>query len=379
MKKTIFTITLLTTSFLAFGQKNKVVNAYNAIKKGEFDKAIENIDAAIEHEKTKDDAKTWKYRGDAFLGAATSENKAHKTIVEDPILEAFKSYFKAIELDEADRYKQEIMMNMIAVVHPLALNEGVDKFQAQKYESAMEHFGISAFIKSMMGQVDTLATYNAALAAERAGKVDEALQIYQEVAKTGYLDGDVYSLIANIHKQKEQPEEMLNAIKEGREKHPDNQGLIIDELNYYLISEQHDKAIESLDLAISKDPKNTALYFALGNAYEGIGNRDKAEETYLKSLEIDENYFDATYNLGALYFNHAVEHLDKIQEIKDVKKYKAEKVFADELFQKALPFLERAHQINPEDRNTMASLVELYARTNQTEKWQEVRAKLKGE
>lgn len=377
MKKTIATVLFVSLTTLTFAQKNKVVNCYNYMKSEEYDKAIENIDQAIEHSKTKDDAKTWKYRGDAYLGAAASEE--HKDVAESPLLVAFESYYKAIELDEKDRYKQEIIMNMVGVMHPMGLNIGVDKFQAQKYESAMEHFGVSAAIKGMTGEMDTLALYNTALAAERAEKLDEALEIYTQVARSGYNDGDVYSLAAGIYRQKGDPKGMIQMIKEGREKHPDNAGLIIDELNFYLINEQYDEAKINLDIAIEKDPENPILYFSKGTVMEGLEDKDGAEEAYKKAIELDPDYFDPTYNLGALYFNTAVEYLDEIQEIKDVKKYNEEKKVADQYFEDALPYLERAHELNPEDRATMASLVELYARTNASEKWEKMRAKLKGE
>jgi Tfp pilus assembly protein PilF len=51
---------------------------------------------------------------------------------------------------------------------------------------------------------------------------------------------------------------------------------------------------------------------------------------------------------------------------------------ANDYFAKAKPALEKAHEIDPSDKNTMASLVQVYAIMGETEKYKEMKAKLQG-
>ena len=49
---------------------------------------------------------------------------------------------------------------------------------------------------------------------------------------------------------------------------------------------------------------------------------------------------------------------------------------ANAVYAKALPYMEKAHEINPEDVYAMRSLQELYYRLKQTDKYNEIKAKL---
>ena len=48
-----------------------------------------------------------------------------------------------------------------------------------------------------------------------------------------------------------------------------------------------------------------------------------------------------------------------------------------DVFKQALPFLEKAAELNPTDRNTLMSLKQLYARLGMNDKYKEVEQKLK--
>ena len=97
------------------------------------------------------------------------------------------------------------------------------------------------------------------------------------------------------------------------------------------------------------------------------------------SLEIKPDYFDAIYNLGALYVNHAARLMTEANAIPmdKIKEYDAKKAEADAALEKALPYLEQAHQMDPSDRNTMVTLKEIYARKSMLDKVKEMDAKLK--
>lgn len=103
----------------------------------------------------------------------------------------------------------------------------------------------------------------------------------------------------------------------------------------------------------------------------------KGENAYKKSIEIDGNYFDALFNLGAMKYNEGAEIMNKIKDISDDALYNAEKGKADEKFKAALPYNEKAREVNPKDRDNLMMLKNIYARLGNTEKASEINNLLK--
>ena len=112
--------------------------------------------------------------------------------------------------------------------------------------------------------------------------------------------------------------------------------------------------------AINLDPENSLLYFNRGTIYDQQGKLENAESDYLKSIELDPSSFGSNYNIGALFFNKAVELNNSANSTSDDKKYRSLKKQADVYFNKGLPYLEEAHLLNPKDKNTLLSLKQLY-------------------
>ena len=86
----------------------------------------------------------------------------------------------------------------------------------------------------------------------------------------------------------------------------------------------------------------------------------KLPSNYLKAIDLDPSSFGSNYNLGALFFNKAVELNNSANSTSDDKKYKSIKNQSDVYFNRALPYLESSYSINPKDKNTLLSLKQLY-------------------
>ena len=89
---------------------------------------------------------------------------------------------------------------------------------------------------------------------------------------------------------------------------------------------------------------------------------EEAISAYLKAIEVKADYFDANYNLGALYFNQAVQGINAANDMwkprmtnKEAAAQKKLETDAKELFNTAKPYLEAAFAINPEDLQTIRS------------------------
>lgn len=371
MKHIVYILGIFLTS-QAFAQNAAVVTAYRYKTSGEFDKALEAVEPATTHEKTATKEKTWRYRGDIYLGLAQGDYGVNKV---EALQESHKSYVKAKEYDTKENWKQEITLGFNEV-RMVSLNEGVDAFTAENYKDARDLFLLSGEVGAELGIVDTLAFYNGGLAAEQAGDFQGAADLYERTAKTGYLEGKMYLYIANVYNKMEDDEKYIQTLQKGRELYPYDSDLIIYELNYYLGRGEFDKAENNLKLAVEQEPDNKQLFFSLGVVYDNLDRKEDAIKSYERAIEIDGEYFDALYNLGALYFNNGVEMNNAANEIKDNKKYDAARAEAKKVFEKAKPYLAKAHSIDETDMGALVSLSQVYALLGENEKYMDIKAKL---
>lgn len=420
MKKYILILAAIVTASVVYSQKAKVVSAYNYNKAfsrsgkcKELTSGVEAINLAIEHDQTKSWAKTWYYRGNLYYNIIASKDQECKAIDEDALAKCSDSYLKALvlnfedpELKKLDLEKEDgsDMMKFFSAIQSKSkvddemytadimgrkfpglageyANDGIGKFGKKDYKGAQESFGKSMLLSQMGGRMDTMVMYNTALASEYAEDFDAAKQLYDALIGLNYnVDGngpDLYRSMSRIYKNEGNKEKAAEYITLGRKAYPNNNNLIVEELEGFLQDGKHEEALGNLDVAITNDEKNPVLYFARGTVYESLKNIDKAVLDYKKALEIKPDYYDAAFNLGAFYFNNGA---DKINEsnalsLSESKKYDALKAEAKKDFEAAVPFVEVAHKLNPGDAGTGNMLIKLYTHTGQYDKAKEIKAK----
>jgi tetratricopeptide (TPR) repeat protein len=137
------------------------------------------------------------------------------------------------------------------------------------------------------------------------------------------------------------------------------------------------EVIGKLEKAVALDPTNSSLHFALASAHDQSGDKKNAAVSYQKAIEIKPDYFDGWYNLGAMYFNTAAELMNEANKIpfNKPKEYEEAVARAKEAFLKAQPYLEKAHELDSKDNNTMISLQQLYAQLKLNDKSLEMKKK----
>ncbi|MEQ9187694.1 MAG: hypothetical protein RLP15_08150 [Cryomorphaceae bacterium] len=390
MRKVVAFALLMVTGSAVLAQGAKVLNAYNYLNDGELLKAKEQIEPAIEHEKTKADGKTWYYRGQIYEQLYFSEEAKFAEHKKGSLLEAVKSFEKAMELG-SKRINMNDVQDRYTRLGAFCYQEGVKSFNNKEYEEATNYFLTCNSVKESSGGLDSGAIYSAAVAALNGKMYDLAESNFRKVIGMNYMIEDSYINLANMHKEMKDTEKYKATLAEARKALPNSQEIITAEINIYLESKEFDKALANLDLAIKNDPSNSLLYFVRGNIYDSKQASlmsetsldasteafKKSEKDYLKAIELKPDYFDAAYSLGALYYNRGAEMLNRANLISDDAEYRKAKDVAETQLKAALPFLEKAHQLNPEDVSTMTSLKALYGRTNQVDKYNEMDEKLK--
>ena len=356
---------------------------------GDLEKAVKTINEAVDTSNEKAEStinwpRTWEARGEIYQAIYQSKDKEIKKLSDTPLDEAYQSYLKAIELDREDKYSKSIKIKLTLLINDLS-SQAVDAFKSEEYKKALQSFEKILVIDSLKimradspEAVDTVFIYNAGLAAYKAGQYDKAINYYKEAARYGYNGASTYGYISNFYQMKKDTIRALNALKEGFEKYPEDNSILTSMVQIYLDMDKTEDAMKYLEMAIEQDPGNASYYFALGRLYEEQSMEGKAIETYKKCIDVDSTYFNGYYNLGALYYNNGVEQIEvansvpagnNVEYMKEIKK-------ADKWWEKALPYMEKCRQINPDDKMTLESLKNLYYRTKQMNKYYEILTKL---
>jgi len=183
-----------------------------------------------------------------------------------------------------------------------------------------------------------------------------------------------------LYKEKGDTAAFLKTIQDGRIVFPNDQKLLTEELNLYLLKGKSADAEKLLLLAIEKDPENAQLHYAAGTIFEDLGKRSEAIAAYQKAISLKADYWEAYFNLGAVYNNEAKRLQDIANNEKDMKKYEVLNKAAEDEFKKGLPFLEKALELAPKDSEDVSALLKtlkvIYSRMGMTDKYNEVKQRL---
>ncbi len=360
----LFVLFAVTLAFPAMAQKAAIQTAINYIRYEDYDKAKEAIDGAAVAESTMGMAKTWYYRGQVYQFLYESKNDKFKALKPGSLLEAKRSFEKALELDTKKEFSEDVLTRL-NILESQLIGDGADLFKDGKYAESRAAFEQAAGISTkLFNRVDTLALYNSALAAEKTGDKAYALKTYSQVAGMGYGGPKMYNLIAQLQLDQKDTVAAMATLNKGRAQYPEDNNLLLTMLNMYLATGKDKEAFDQMDQAITADPSNANLHFAKGSLADKLGKEDVAQTCYKKAIELKADYFEPNYNLGAMIFNSAAEMVNKANKIPLDKQaeFNAAKKKYEEKFREAIPYLEQARTINPNDRSTVQSWKEIDTR-----------------
>ena len=373
-----------------FAQKGKVTSALSYKEAGKLDKAIAAIEEAIDAANPKTESsinwpRTWEVRGEIYQAVFQSKDENYKKLHADPLAEAFKSYLKAIELDTKNKFSSSVRIKLQLLIHDLT-SQAETAFNTQNYDVALASFeqilaieDAPVYKAESPNLVDTVIIYNAALTAYSAKKFDKAIGYYKIAAKYKYNGAQTYERLSESYLSKKDTTGALEIMQQGLKDYPGNSTILVQLINIYEKANRLNEAMKYLDMAISKEPNNESFYLFRGILLDRMNNSEEAIKSYLKAIELKPGNFDAFFNLGIVYYNLGVIQIDVANSVpsNQPEKYEAEKVKADLEFKKALPYLEKAHEIKTEDRSLLEALKNVYYRLQLLDKYEAMIESLK--
>ena len=367
---------LLFHSFLGLAAVAQVNEAIMLKDAGTLDKAKTAIDKAIDNPKQNIKAKTWYTRGSIYRAIGDDRTGLFSKLDSNAYLKAYEAYEKAISLEPESKDAKKAAED----IKTIYMQVGAVKFQKQDFAGAGEMFEKALAAKPK----DTIAAFYGGVAALRANNYPKAAELFEKSIEIGYKTEEPYQSLAQIYSYgaTKNFDKAQTIITKGLAKFPDNEELKKSQLNLYLGSpDKKEEAIKSLEEGLKKNPNNALYASILGTLYDQKGEKDKAQTYYEKSLQLDANNYDVNYNLGVLWFNKAAELNSQV--IEDEKKLKLgqespKKPEVDRLFKTSLPYFEKAHQLKPDEMETLVNLSKVYKLLKMKDKEMMINKKIEG-
>ena len=384
-------ILLIVSSAVLHAQSRDIRRAGRQLNRGNLADAKQHLEDAKEHEEAFNDPEFWMTKAQLYFEIAITEEEEYKKLSDDPVGVADNALFKAIELDTDNQFILDIQP-MLLFLSELTFNEGAQAYQDDEWLKASDMFLRAYEIGLEFDTKDTTTYYYAAISAEQGHAFERALKIYQDLLDMDYEEPFLYTSLSNISLHLGDTLAAKEYTLEGREKYPDNLDIIFQEANIYIFTGDIDGARRVLDIAIQRDPENPTLHFAFGANYDKMYQDttyseedrqfafEEAVKAYENAIELQPDFFDAVYNLGVLYFNRGIrifeEAEEQLRETHDFAQYQEEEKEFKQAWLEAQPYLEEAKTMlemdDPNMEIVVISLVELYARTEQPEKLEEI-------
>ena len=374
-------LAVLLTANVMMAQKKDRTDAFMYNKNGQYEKAMASIEKCVNHEqfygmKPNDQATAWLYRATIYQNVLQSNDEALKAKASNALEIVYESLMKCMEnKDFMNENRSEIITRVNAVMNAY-YNAGAAAFDASNFEAAVPQLKKAYDIASSLGSPDAneMLKY-AAFASMKAKDYDKAIEYYRLLQSTGYEGEDLYYNLASAYLGKEDKEAAANVISAGIAKYPGSEALIRENVNLKLSEGKGTEAIADLEQLLETRPDDVTLMFALGTIYgddtKDMFDGDKAINYYTRAINAKPDYYDAIYNLGALYINMS----NKIKEQADAitgfskaeqKQYEELSNQANDLIRTGLPYVKQAYeaQPSPEIKSVLKSM---YVRLNMLE------------
>jgi tetratricopeptide (TPR) repeat protein len=366
MKKIVLLSVYLLSSWMIQAQP-KVTSAFNANKEGKYEEAKQYIDDAMADPKATEKEKFWRYRGNIYCNIV--KDTVLNAKYPDALTTALAAYKKYFEIDKRQDYKAEVYAEMEQVKAIIGLRAD-RSYKSKKYCKAGDEFLAISQISAGENILDTVFIFNSAFCYNQCGNDAKALEGFQVCASKGYNVRDSYLGMSNIYLKQGNKEEAIKILTEARKAYPKDAEFLRAEVNIYIDEKNYTKAQDLLKALTETDPKNESVWFVLGVTYEKENNPTEAEKSYSNALAIKPDYYDAAYNMGAMYYNQAQAKSKVCNEIppRESAKYDACKAELKPIYLKAAGYFEICYQQEPGDAQLKQALKETYLKGGDREK-----------
>ena len=391
MKKVVFIGMFLSLAGMVMAQSGKkfLNDAYGAYSNGYYDRAKTAIDKCIEYDDTKAEAKTWLYRGNIYLMIEymkeTKDSVLYKRLCSNCVETAYESYMKARELDA-----QLVVTSMRIQTPKDGLKRCVEVLVGYSYKAIRDKKDEEAYKWAKMAyqadKSDTDAVFYAGYTADLLKKYDEVKTYYTILTKTkGYRNINPCRRLAEIYQKENDTVKAVRTMRDGMAIYLQDTNFNVDYAVAYSIvmswAGKSEEATEIMNKAERIDPTNYVILINYGSSLLQEKRYEEAEVRLKRAVELNPKDFIANYNLGNCYLQQAVDKFAKADKLPISESELYEKLTNEgkALYETAKPYVEKAYELEPNDRETCIMLQQIYMRIGTTTDGEKARAKEIGE
>jgi len=412
MKTNIFTVALSFLSMAAVAQKSEIRDAGDAIEDGNYAEAkteLQTAESMLSEANEKWTERFYLYKGQAYLGsgenasledletAAEAFQKAQDMGNEEEAVQGFDQVRNALVQSAInDQNKEDYDSASDKLYYSYQLNKqdtlylyyaAANSLNSQDYATALEYYKDLKELDFDGSSVEFLAT-NVETGEEEimASKEQRDLML-----KTGEYEnpqdrqipskkGEIAKNIALIYIQEGEDEKAIEAIKDAKAENPDNIALLQAEADVYYRMGNKEKYNELMQEMVKKNPNDPNVYYNLGVTAAELGDNEKAIEYYKQALEIDPEMTNARMNIVVAILAKERAIIDEMNTLgmskEDNKRYEELQEERNEVYEQAVPYLEKVIEADPENVNVIRTAINIYTQLGEEEKAAELEARL---
>lgn len=390
------------TAFGAFAQKELVKDVEHSIggfgvSLDTYKEAAKNILPALTNDETKGDVKTWLVAGKVNFGLydqcmvgmqlsqdvdkvlmATSLMTGYDDLVTALPLDSIKEtnkdgsfkYDKEGNIKVKTKYSKEII-DMLVGHHNDFQIAGSLLYDAKKFAEAYKAWGVYVSMptsglaprEKFLAPDSTLAQieFFRGVSAWQAENLQGAVDAFANARKMGYQEKEAYDYAMSCYANLKDNDAIVAVAKEALPLFGDKDSQYINIIiNDNVNKGNYDEARKLIGDALAKAPDNAELYNVKGILLEQEKNDEEAFACFKKAVELNPESVQAQFNAGRILVKKAM----KVQEDNAsltgsaFVKMKNEQVLP--LYQEAMPYMEKAYQLDSTDSTTKSILSNIY-------------------
>ena len=292
-----------------------------------------------------------------------------KEIYPGALAKAAEAYSKAYEIDGQNAKTAQKVQEGLKNIYDAYSKTGASYYMLAKYDKAAASFINAYEISKLPGvtipdtDVQTLL-HDAGISFFFAGDAQNSVKYLTMAEEIGYHDADIYYLIYHAYRDlggRDALETAKAYLEKGLAQYPTD-AQILESISeaYVLLGEDPGEVLSKVEAAVNEDPKNPDMWSALGVLYSNGGDYDKAIDAFEHMVELIPDSYIANNNLGLSYIKKAEVILDELNaqaaKFSTQAEYDAEKMKAFAVYAQAVPYLEKAHSIDPSNAATLEIL-----------------------
>ena len=253
-------------------------------------------------------------------------------------------------------------------------NKGVKYVRDDKFDESATSFENCVKIDSKR-----IGAYkNLAYVAMKKEDYESAIKHYNDALKIDAKDLESLFAVGNLYTNLKKFDKTIETMDLILEIKPDTVEAIAQKAMAYDFLGESDKAFAAYEAALVTKPDDKDLIFNLGRLYFLKDDYENAIARFKKVLEIAPDDLESNLNTGNAYLSLAEDIMKKYRNMSDkelskipTKDFNAEKAKANDYYKMAIPYLEKAVELEPDRAVLWTNLAVAYVNAGFAEKGKE--------